>query len=850
MSSNSSLQGVGYSFLPEGLSPAVGHVAASASAKKPMQIKVETVAIKTYADGFANSSSPSGSNSGPSSTTSSPIILGKSAPVKINSNGERFARHTSRLAAFDQPVLSSSFPSSAPNAWDNRHSRSNSLDRKNSHEVSGLAKKTQGIHYSHSLDQLRRPSPPQFILDFVNISRTQEDLSSAEFKIGFTDYLKKHFGDKSLFSFDITDSKFISIITNGYYSILNYKQKVERIAGEIFNLFRDKPEMINELEGFVNDSPKGELHCHLSGAMSPKDLIAFAIKHGFLFDQKEQVFCRPNNETEGDPERYIQVHKLKDVEKILSMAGCEHKNPNDKQNYFFNHLCRIAESITNLLSLDEMLLVYLKDALMQNLRLAELMIDLRIDENFPEEYQKCFSFPGQLTMERMTVSDDMTPASAASISPDDSPTLGSQSTVPLIDDAEIIIQGIADLPKPGQSISTGSNDLIDCADSKGSKCYSTTDSGSSGNSSDSESSSVKRNSISEYDDRVLENKWKNALRILVESGWIGQYLTSWTKKVKECNQSLNESLDEIAKEHGMVKPTQFYLVEIMRDVAPDKELTVFATIAAAMALELHGRENPDEFVGIVGINLVGPEHEISSRLNFPLQMKMLEYLKKVYKNPRISLHAGEFSGNGRVGAWDSANHLTSSVKIADRVGHATAAARAPKAREILQKGDKAVEISPTSNEMTMGRPISNYLINNGIPVILCADDPGMFQTTLTNEYLKFIKAVKCDYKRYKDILRAAFHFSFAPGQSIYIWSREDRQLHLHPLFWDIYEENYVPNELAEVILKSSKKARLQLEMERSMVNLENRTIVDYSKVLEENEQEPSVHAIPSYWQKV
>lgn len=96
-------------------------------------------------------------------------------------------------------------------------------------------------------------------------------------------------------------------------------------------------------------------------------------------------------------------------------------------------------------------------------------------------------------------------------------------------------------------------------------------------------------------------------------------------------------------------------------------------------------------------------------------------------------HAGETTGPGEILA--AVEDLG-----AERVGHGIGAALDPSLLDRLTQLGVTLEQCPTSNVATgavsslAGHPLPG-LLASGVPVTLGTDDPGMFRTTLSNEYL-------------------------------------------------------------------------------------------------------------------
>jgi adenosine deaminase len=96
-------------------------------------------------------------------------------------------------------------------------------------------------------------------------------------------------------------------------------------------------------------------------------------------------------------------------------------------------------------------------------------------------------------------------------------------------------------------------------------------------------------------------------------------------------------------------------------------------------------------------------------------------------------HAGEMTGPETV--WEALNELG-----AERIGHGISSLRDPSLVACLRERQVPLDVSPTSNVCTRqvaslrGHPLPRMLAE-GLLVTLNSDDPPMFGTTLSNEYL-------------------------------------------------------------------------------------------------------------------
>jgi aminodeoxyfutalosine deaminase len=96
-------------------------------------------------------------------------------------------------------------------------------------------------------------------------------------------------------------------------------------------------------------------------------------------------------------------------------------------------------------------------------------------------------------------------------------------------------------------------------------------------------------------------------------------------------------------------------------------------------------------------------------------------------------HAGETVGPGEV--WAALGELG-----AERIGHGIGAAADPALLAHLARRGITLEVCPTSNVCTgavssLAEHPLPALLAAGVPVTLATDDPGMFHTSLNNEYL-------------------------------------------------------------------------------------------------------------------
>jgi adenosine deaminase len=179
---------------------------------------------------------------------------------------------------------------------------------------------------------------------------------------------------------------------------------------------------------------------------------------------------------------------------------------------------------------------------------------------------------------------------------------------------------------------------------------------------------------------------------------------------------------------------------------------------------------------VLGLNLVQPEDSYVAVHDFDKQMLILNRLRGVYPEGRLSLHAGELA-LGLVPPEYLRDHIYKSVAVAgaERIGHGVDIAYEDDKEKLLASMAKKkvlVEICLTSNDVILGirgadHPLKFYR-DHHVPVAFATDDEGVSRSDLTHEYLR--AAQTYDFLRYKDLknmARASLEHSFLPGRSLW-----------------------------------------------------------------------------------
>ncbi|TFK54820.1 Metallo-dependent hydrolase [Heliocybe sulcata] len=146
------------------------------------------------------------------------------------------------------------------------------------------------------------------------------------------------------------------------------------------------------------------------------------------------------------------------------------------------------------------------------------------------------------------------------------------------------------------------------------------------------------------------------------------------------------------------------------------------------------QEFPDIIAGellysSLGFDLVGHEDSL-----YPLTYYMPQLLRFKERQKELGIdvpyifHAGETLGDGT----PAENNLYDAILLGTkRIGHGFSLAKHPKLLQICKERGIAIEMCPISNEilrLTSSMPMHPLpiIVNHGIPVALCSDDPAVF----------------------------------------------------------------------------------------------------------------------------
>jgi adenosine deaminase len=259
-----------------------------------------------------------------------------------------------------------------------------------------------------------------------------------------------------------------------------------------------------------------------------------------------------------------------------------------------------------------------------------------------------------------------------------------------------------------------------------------------------------------------------------------------------------------------------YVYTVMRASKPGQ---VFAQIL--MGFELASRDPR-----VVSLNLVQPEDWYVPMHDFRLHMQMLNYLKGLYPNVHVTLHAGELKP-GIVPPDGLRSHIRESIEVgkAERIGHGVDVMYEENPHELLAmmaRRNVMVEICLTSNEGILGvrgrqHPLAMYL-KAGVPVALATDDEGVSRSEMTREYERAVLDQGLDYVTLKKFARTSLEHSFLPGASL--WSDTHKFIFVHECTGE--RPSTAPGPACMKFLNNSEKAHEEWRLEHRFVDFESK----------------------------
>jgi aminodeoxyfutalosine deaminase len=198
-----------------------------------------------------------------------------------------------------------------------------------------------------------------------------------------------------------------------------------------------------------------------------------------------------------------------------------------------------------------------------------------------------------------------------------------------------------------------------------------------------------------------------------------------------------------------------WVFDIIRNQADRAEPT--------LELALRGREH-----GVVGLGLSGPES-----LEWPLQPFAPLFAQAKEQGLHSLPHAGEHAGPESI--WAALRLLG-----AERLGHGVRCLEDPALVQYLVERRIPLEVCPSSN-ICLGvcaelgdHPLPRLLAAK-LAVTLASDDPPLFSTTLTDEYLRCADRFSWSSEQIRALAAAGFEHSFLSLESKQAWLAAQRE---------------------------------------------------------------------------
>jgi adenosine deaminase len=299
-------------------------------------------------------------------------------------------------------------------------------------------------------------------------------------------------------------------------------------------------------------------------------------------------------------------------------------------------------------------------------------------------------------------------------------------------------------------------------------------------------------------------------------GGLPQILATASQSIRTAEAARDRILNcNTAKADPGCQIKQRFLFQVSR--GKPKEV-VFAQILAGFLMAGADPKLVPLDPDVLGLNLVMPEDWYVPMKDFPLHMRMLDYLHKRYPQVHIALHAGELV-EGLVPPEGLQFHVRDSVETghAERIGHGVDVMNETRPAELMREmvtRNVMVEICLTSNDVILGvrgrrHPLREY-IRAGVPVALATDDEGVARSDMTHEYLKGAEEQDLSYLQLKKLARTSLEHSFLGGASLW---RDGSAFTLAAACSGKRPGADKPSPACQKLLDGSEKARLQWKLE-------------------------------------
>jgi adenosine deaminase len=182
------------------------------------------------------------------------------------------------------------------------------------------------------------------------------------------------------------------------------------------------------------------------------------------------------------------------------------------------------------------------------------------------------------------------------------------------------------------------------------------------------------------------------------------------------------------------------IIDLIRDHGPEKSMQYLDAATPYLGK------------GVIGIGLGGSEQ------NFPPGPYASIYKEARRRGFRLTAHAGEAAGAESI--WVAVEKLG-----VERVGHGVRAKEDPRLLALLKEKQIPLDMCVTSNVRTgvcqsvEAHPIKEYF-QQGLMVTVNSDDPTMFNTSISQEYLALIQRLGFSVVELRRLIANGMHASF------------------------------------------------------------------------------------------
>lgn len=203
--------------------------------------------------------------------------------------------------------------------------------------------------------------------------------------------------------------------------------------------------------------------------------------------------------------------------------------------------------------------------------------------------------------------------------------------------------------------------------------------------------------------------------------------------------AINRARSWAEKEHGV---KMRLIIDIPRNISPKEGLLVADWVIDA--------KND----GVVALGLGGPE------VGHPPELHK-DAFEKILNAGLISIpHAGETMGAESI--WGALKYLGAS-----RIGHGVRCLEDPELVTYLRDKQIPLEVCPSSNVCLQVAPnLASHplpkLLKEGLYITINSDDPPMFNTTLTDEFLRITETFNFDFELLKKLTLNGVNASLLP----------------------------------------------------------------------------------------